>query len=249
MFRKYYQYRFLNPLKTIFFFLADLIAKHKIFAVERTYPSDRKNTKLIAFSLYGDEDRYINNIESCINSYKTYFPDWQIRIYLSQDIPGKIFNRLRESGCEIIVMKSKGKDFRYTYWRFLPLDDVNLEMILIRDIDSIASEREKKMVDDWLYSSKKLHIIRDHMLHNAKIMGGMWGLRINKIPYGILEKMHRFTKKNRHGSDQQFLEIIYNYHVTDMHVNDVIHRYYDESPIIIPNPHQHFHIGQINLKS
>lgn len=248
MFRKYYQYRFLNPLKIAFFFLADLATKHKIFAVESNYLSDRKNKKLIAFSLYGDEDRYINNIESSIDSYNTFFPDWQIRIYLSRDIPITIFNRIKELGCEIIVMKSKGKDFRYMYWRFLPLDDIDTDMVLIRDIDSIASEREKKMVDEWLYSNKKLHIIRDHILHNAKIMGGMWGIRLNKRPYGILKKMHKFTKKNRYGSDQGFLEIIYDAHITDMHVNDVVNRYPNENPVIIANQHQSFHIGQINLK-
>lgn len=249
MFRKYYQYRFFNLFKAVFFFLADVVVKHKIFAVESNYLSDRKNKKIIAFSLYGDEDRYINNIESCISSYKAFFPGWQIRIYMSRDITNKIFNRIKELGCEIIVMKQEGKDFRYMYWRFLPLDDIDADVVLIRDIDSIASERERKMVDEWLYSNKKLHIIRDHFLHNSKIMGGMWGICINKKPYGILKKMHKFTKKNRYGSDQRFLEIIYDDHITDMHVNDVMHRYPNENPVIIPNPHEHFHIGQINVKS
>ncbi|WP_316824795.1 hypothetical protein [Pedobacter miscanthi] len=143
-------------------------------------------------------------------------------------------------------MKGIGIDFRYMYWRFLPLDDKNVSHVIIRDIDSLASNREKIMVDLWLASDKNLHIIRDHELHCFKIMGGIWGMKRHEVIYGIKKKMLAYNMQNRYGSDLYFLETIYKQHLNDMFVNDVITRFQNEKPIIMP-PENDFYIGQINL--
>ena len=47
--------------------------------------------------------------------------------------------------------------------------------MLSRDLDSRPTRREVAAVEEWLDSSKAVHIMRDHPSHKAAIMAGMWG--------------------------------------------------------------------------
>ncbi|CAF4973708.1 unnamed protein product, partial [Rotaria magnacalcarata] len=49
-----------------------------------------------------------------------------------------------------------------------------------RDIDSPILERETTIVYGWLDSKHTIHIIRDHHEHNVPILGGLWGIKVNK---------------------------------------------------------------------
>jgi len=128
------------------------------------------------------------------------------------------------------------------------LDDPNVNRVIIRDIDSLASERELHMVTDWIASKKKLHIIRDHPLHQVLILGGMWGMKVENNKYGIRKKMLQFKKINRYGNDQLFLETLYHQHKNDLYLNDIIKRRDNEFPVILENNDDAFFIGKINLQ-
>ena len=67
-------------------------------------------------------------------------------------------------------------------WRFDPLFEEDVEIVIVRDVDSQISMREKVAVDEWLKSGKKFHIMRDHKYHGRKylpgrILSGMFGVR------------------------------------------------------------------------
>ena len=51
-------------------------------------------------------------------------------------------------------------------------------MFVSRDLDSIMGEREESAVTEWLRSSKDFHFMRDHPDHNATILAGMWGVKL-----------------------------------------------------------------------
>lgn len=57
-------------------------------------------------------------------------------------------------------------------WRFLPLLDGSVEMMLSRDLDSNVSEREVAAVREWMNSNLSFHIMRDHPQHGVFILAG-----------------------------------------------------------------------------
>ena len=82
--------------------------------------------------------------------------------------------------------------------------------MLIRDLDSPLTHRERAAVDDWLLSNKILHIMRDHPVHIHFILAGMWGFRPAHdriLSQLIFEKLHNatLTKEYLGKGDQPFL--------------------------------------------
>lgn len=217
-----------------------------LFNIEQSNISSSSEKKVISFCLFGTDRKYFANIDACIKSYINFFPNWIIRIYVSKDVPEEIILRLYQLNCEVVIMKSKGVDYRYTLWRFLVLDDDFVSYSIIRDIDSIASTRENIMVKQWLESSKKLHVIRDHPDHVDLIMGGMFGLKSDNS-LNIKNLMLKFKKLNKLGVDQQFLNLVYKYYANDIFVHDIFLRYESENPIIIPHSELDTFIGEINI--
>ena len=51
-------------------------------------------------------------------------------------------------------------------------------MYISRDLDSRFSDREQAAVEEWLNSSKKFHIMRDHPRHRPAMLGGTWGCKL-----------------------------------------------------------------------
>ncbi|KAB7505409.1 hypothetical protein Anas_10259 [Armadillidium nasatum] len=64
-------------------------------------------------------------------------------------------------------------------WRFAPLGDDQVDILLSRDLDSEILKREYDAVSEWLNSTNKsLHIMRDHPQHCVQMLGGTWGIKI-----------------------------------------------------------------------
>ncbi|RXG55008.1 hypothetical protein Avbf_17536 [Armadillidium vulgare] len=55
------------------------------------------------------------------------------------------------------------RPYPVTMWRFAPLGDDQVDVMLSRDLDSEILKREYDAVSEWLNSTNKsLHIMRDH---------------------------------------------------------------------------------------
>jgi len=68
-------------------------------------------------------------------------------------------------------------------WRLYPALDGAAEHVLCRDLDSLATPRERHAVEGWLRSGRALHVMHDHAHHaspgaRAFIPGGMFGLHV-----------------------------------------------------------------------
>ena len=63
-------------------------------------------------------------------------------------------------------------------WRFLPMLDLQVDVMMSRDLDSVINERESAAVTQWMESSYAFHIMRDHPLHAKEIMGGLFGIKL-----------------------------------------------------------------------
>jgi len=65
-------------------------------------------------------------------------------------------------------------------WRFLPMADPYVDIMVSRDLDSRFSARESSAVEDWLNTGLAFHAMRDNIYHGTPILGGMWGARMDK---------------------------------------------------------------------
>lgn len=176
--------------------------------------------KIIVFSLWGDKEMYWKGAVENIKLAKTYYPDFTCRFYVDSS-QKELAKKLESSNnTEIVFLKDekslKFPDERFThtglFWRFLPLKDNDIEILLSRDCDSRISFRESKAVEEWLKTDKNFHIMRDHPYHQVPILAGMWGCR-NNILSNIDEYLINWgnhTKGRYQAEDQDFLgQIIY----------------------------------------
>ncbi|MBK0378202.1 hypothetical protein [Mucilaginibacter segetis] len=244
--KRYFYFWLKFPFKTLInkfnLFKQILFGKDRFKIIDQIVRDPCEKTKIISFSLYGNNDRYLLNIDHVLQSYKNYLPDWKLRIYVSNDTKDQIIQLLLNNDCEIFVMNGRGIDFRYSMWRFLSIEDKKAEAIIIRDIDSVCTLREKKMIEEWLISDKNFHIIRDHICHNTYIMGGMWGIKGNT--FTIKKMFNQLLLVNKYDCDQEFLsKIMYPLVKDDAMIHDSFPRFPDENPIIIPHDTEGF-IGE-----
>lgn len=244
--KKYFLYLQKKPAKALIdrlkllkqnYFDKDLYA----IAAKKNSTGPAKN--IIAFSLFGNDAVYTANMEKVIKTYNELLPGWKCRVYVAKDIDANYIKLLTGNGCEVVIMENAGVDARYTTWRFLAIEE-GAEAVIIRDLDSMPTLREKIMIEQWLASDKDFHIIRDHIHHNALVMAGMWGIKKSTISIKKETRKHLLT--NNYGVDQVFLEkVIYPRFKNSVMVHDSFPRFPDEDALIIPfTPGEGF-IGEV----
>jgi len=93
------------------------------------------------------------------------------------------------------------------FWRFLVMDDVNVDRFLIRDCDSVVNSREAAAVDEWIASNKYFHLMRDSFNHTELILAGMFGGVQGVIPdiLGQITLFQSQTYSIQTHLDQDFL--------------------------------------------
>ena len=160
--------------------------------------------KLITFSLWGQNPKYLVGAIRNAELAKQIYPDWICRFYVGQSVPSQIIFQLERFENVQIVQRPEFGDWRGMFWRFLPASEDDVEVMISRDTDSRLSYREKAAVDEWLASKKALHIMRDHPYHRYPILGGMWGVKKGAIT-DMKEMLNSFDQKDAYGTDYQFL--------------------------------------------
>lgn len=146
-----------------------------------------------AYLSHIDNKNLLSNIKKYLYEYieeaKEKYPTWIVRIY---------YHSLNISKEEIFDIEDRYKNVDFCdstnipvfgnilSWmpgkvqRFLPLADPLVDVYMSRDIDSPILDRETVIVRTWLNSEHTIHIIRDHPYHSIPILGGLWGIKLNK---------------------------------------------------------------------
>ena len=131
--------------------------------------------KVISFSLYGKHPRYtVGAIANARHANRAY-PGWVCRFYVADDVPEGIIARLKDYGAEVVNM-GRNVSNEAMFWRFFATVDPENEVTIIRDADSRFTKCELLMVNEWLASGKKFHVMRWDKYY-PPIMGGLWGVR------------------------------------------------------------------------
>jgi hypothetical protein len=167
-----------------------------------------KKKKIISYLLYGNIERYTKPLIDNSYIYRRLFPSWEMRVYHDKSVDSHVIEQLKKNEVHTI-------DIETTYnnghppkiWRLLPVMDKDSYCTIFRDADSLLTEREREYVEKWINSDMDVHIIRDHPLHIAPILAGMFGVKIGV--YDILAnliKEKKYTLDKKHYSyDQIFL--------------------------------------------
>ena len=142
--------------------------------------------RVLSFCIWGDNPTY--NIGAIKNAElaKIHYPGYECWFYIHIDsVPQNTIDSLTKLDNTKIIFKTGDITLHKPMcWRFEPIDDEEVEIMLSRDTDTRILMREKLAVDEWLSSGKLFHIMRDHPHHYNPIYpinAGMFGTR--KIPH------------------------------------------------------------------
>jgi hypothetical protein len=168
--------------------------------------------KVISFSLWGDKPIY--NIGAIKNAEcsKEYYPDFECWFYIHlPSVPKETISELqRHTNVKLIFKEGDLDTSKPRMWRFEPIDNSNVSIMLCRDTDTRILLREKLAVDEWINSNKLFHIMRDHPYHSYPIQAGMFGMKKNPKIISLCDLILKFKKYSIITYDQEFLEdIIY----------------------------------------
>lgn len=210
--------------------------------------------KIIAFSLWGNNECYNwGAVENALVA-KNIYPGWICRFYVAEDIIPEVKDILEKlDNVELVEMK-ENRGSGNMFWRLKPMFEEDNLIVLSRDTDSRLNMREKKCVDEWLANKKNGHkqdllILRDHKNHNQLIMGGMFGVK-NNVMHPFLDKFKSYLQKNQKGKymdDQIFLRDIYRSLAKEnkLMIYDAYHHFSQEKINEYPQTDFKGYIGQI----
>ena len=172
--------------------------------------------KIISFSLFGNNIKYIQGIKKNVFIAKSKLPDWRIRIFIdSEDLDANVLFWLRGQGNVDIVdvrhdLNLRTLDKNQVFWRFIAFSEKN-SLVISRDADSRFTDREVEYIKRWEKVLNKLFIIRDHPWQ-SKIPAGLVGVNTTEFDIASLyEKIMEAIEKydGYYGSDQDFLEELF----------------------------------------
>jgi hypothetical protein len=157
---------------------------------------------VIAFSLFGDKPRYCETALLNVVTAAYLMPDWVCRFYVDESVPLHVRTRLEQAGAQVIMVSPEDqKDLSGLMWRFLVLEDPQVERFLLRDADSLISTREAAAVKEWLGSGKWFHLMRDYFTHTELILAGMWG-GCRGVFKGLREGMANYILQGKYLGDR-----------------------------------------------
>jgi hypothetical protein len=162
--------------------------------------------KIISFSLWGEDRKYTVGAIKNANIAEELFPDWICRYYVGLSTPQDVVDELKsKKNVEIIMMDEDG-GWNSMFWRFYPISENDVDIMISRDCDSRLSIREKLCIEEFEKSDKLFHAMLDHPWHNG-IMGGMWGAK-KGILENIKELIESWPKSGAWQTDQSFLNSV-----------------------------------------
>jgi len=141
------------------------------------------------------------------------YPGWEVRLHVDAQFSSHPEHQpiatMARSGLVTIVPVVTLSGHARMLWRLAPLFDIRVEHAVLRDLDSIISPTESRLVRLWLSGGQRIHCIRSHPFHSAPIMGGLSGFHSQtfrqQTGMSSLTEVERCLPGDRRQTDQQFL--------------------------------------------
>ena len=169
----------------------------------------RRTANVIAYSLWGDDGRYLAGAVRNALLIPEIYPGWVARFYVGDGVPASATERLTTLGAEVVPRDGPSGLGDGLFWRFEAACDPAVARFLIRDADSIVNTQERAAVDEWLASDRYFHVMRDWWTHTDLMLAGMWGGCGGVLPE-LAELRARFAPDRLEtlNVDQDFLRLM-----------------------------------------
>lgn len=123
--------------------------------------------KVFSFCLYGTEANYYHGLLENIKLIREFFPGFEIFVYRGVCDPLWVLPE------DVTVVDTHQEGAVNMLHRYHPLKFADIGFV--RDTDSRITERDRWCIQDFLESSYSYHMIRDHVWHKSRLMGGLFG--------------------------------------------------------------------------
>lgn len=167
-------------------------------------------TRIISFSVWGDDPKYIVGAIENAKLAATIYPGWEAHFFCI-GLAHEAYQAIADAGGCVrnrTVQQWKGVrgPARGLFYRFVPLAWSNCEYLIVRDCDSRLNWRERGAVDEWIASGKTWSVLRDHPAHRRPMLGGTFGARGNALPNFVPQLQQWLGDRPvQHDMDQHFL--------------------------------------------
>lgn len=164
---------------------------------------------------------FVNYLRTLVRAHYAVYPDYQLWIYhddRAKEFPYfKVLEREQERGLlKLIYMGQSEALCKSMMWRLLPIWNLGVDVVLCRDLDALATPRERRAIDKWLASGKAVSALHDSESHSsAALMGGMVGFRAQWMRdhfaswYDLVGKASSLgIDLSQHGADQRLLNAL-----------------------------------------
>jgi len=143
--------------------------------------------RVISFSLWGDNPKYVIGAIRNAELAKQIYPGWICVFYIDYNtVPTIELQFLNaKTNTEILTMPKEMNGWKGMFARFLQINNEKNQCTIIRDCDSRLSEREAAAVKEWLDGPSLVHSMGDHPYHfnpSQALMGGMFGMKKHACP-------------------------------------------------------------------
>ncbi|WP_176083241.1 tetratricopeptide repeat protein [Martelella sp. HB161492] len=184
---------------------------------------ETRHHNIISFSLFGDAPRYCEVALMNADAVDSIYPGWSCRFYVDHSVPKHYVQRLQQMGSDIVHVDAALARWAGPMWRFAACDLPDVHRVIFRDVDSLITEREARVVGEWVESGKRFHHIRDWYTQTELLHAGLWGVVGGALPAmeGLVSRFRRSHPDAHHFSDQHFLrEYVWPYAKKSLFMHD-----------------------------
>jgi len=153
--------------------------------------------KVISFSMFaGQRDGHADDrwlyyrkfVPAVLRSYMAAFPDYLIVIHHDESLFVGYYGpvlvrlaRLHPDRVRLVYVGESQAACLSMIWRLKPIWDCDADYVFCRDLDAVATVRERRCCEDFIETGFDIHSISDSVSHDVAIMGGMCGFRSQAI--------------------------------------------------------------------
>lgn len=158
-------------------------------------------------------DRYLTGLQARRFEAGYHFPGWETRLYLDGRFTKGMADVIRKLGYNVVHLGPSDTslpEWHHMASRMLVIDDPEVDVFMMRDLDSALSPRDAISTWAWMTSGASFLSMHDHFAHVDIILGGMWGGRTEAArrliaPNGIAAFLDSAAKMDEKFKNDQIL--------------------------------------------
>lgn len=191
---------------------------------------------VFSFALYGPPCyKYYTGLLENLELIEKHYSDWKVFVYTGADVPESFIGTLSAKGAHVVRVPHTGHVV--AMYRFLPIDEPDVDCMMVRDADSRIHMRDRWAIGEFLKSTLRVHSIRDHPYHCIPILAGLWGVKRGVFGNGITSILNPYLVPAAFGTDQAFLsKEVFPFVKNDILVHTSQDYRYDPSETIVKFP-------------